>query len=239
MSQSRQPKGVPTGGQFAPSSHEEASPLLADYAYEERTTDSQGEPFGQMAVGESRGAIRNDEPQGLSVRHFRFENGERIVTLVPETKHDSLESYESRALRFAHESYVLATVKRERDFPDWRTKKIYPLYVVTLERSVKNNQGEYDHLTFEQEFVNPRGIPGRADAILVAAETATEYERYRDEEDYIYQSDREPEDAAADYAELHDRATDLRAFLGDEAYEEIVKGKTPEGVRYEIEEPSA
>lgn len=236
---SRQPKGIPIGGQFAASSHDEASSSLPDYTHKEHTTDFSGVPFDHMGIGEERGAVTDKMPRGLNVEGIRFEGGERIIEVSPEGEHDSLDNYESRALYAASNSHMLASVERRPNYHDWRTKTTSPLYVVTLSLSKKQDDGTYRSSTYEQEFVNPRGIPDRASAILAAAESAVEFEKYTDADDYAAQSDKEHEDAIADHDDLRERAENLRALLGDEDYDFVVFGKNPDTARYETKEPSA
>lgn len=237
MSQTRQPKGVPVGGQYAENTHDEATALLDGYTRVERTTDYSGKTFRHFAVGECRSATPNEKPD-FSVQGIRFEKGTRVVMLAPEKPGVIWEDPVFRAPYLAADSYLGASVQRVDDHRDFVSRTVSPCYVVEITRSVKDPvTHEYEHRTFKQEFVNPAGIPSRSDAIYVAVERAIEFESYEDEDDYVAQSDREYEDAVNDYHELRDRTEELRTFLGDE-YDHYVHGTVPAGSRYEfVEKP--
>ena len=233
--QKRTPAGVPTGGEFAANSHDEARPILPGYTYEERKTVS-GAPAEHMQIGESRSARTSSEYAPLTVESFRFKDGTKVVMLTPGDKYADWDDYESRATFLAQSSEMRGTVERVNNYRDWLRRKEHPLYVVTLAHSVKDPvTHEYQERTMEVAFINPSTVPDRIDGIVRAVETARTFEEYEDERDYAYQSGKEHEDAIGEYHELQEERDNLHAFLGEEEYQKYVNGIGP-GVRYETRE---
>lgn len=235
MTQSRQPKGVPVGGQYAANSHDEAPDLMPGYTYSQHDTDMAGNPFTHMSIGETKGAISASEEVPLRVRSFRFEGKKKIVSLTPSTKYDDWDEPSSRAAFLAQKEHMLATVERVRDHRDWLRSEQHPMYVVTLTRSVTDPLTEEREIrTLDVEFINPRGIPNRTQAIQQAVEESVNFREYEDAEAYFHESGKEYEDAMGDYAVMQERDENLRAFLGDD-YPTYVLGTMSETIEYRTE----
>lgn len=240
MTQNRTPKGVPTGGEFAANSHDEAPATLPGYTYEQRSEYPGGEPVEHMEIGEVRDAVDHEFPFELLDTRAVDTDGEFSgieFTVRPKDDRTSWISYEDRASQISALPGINATVERVRNHRDWLRQKEHPLYVVNLSRDVYDpNTGKTTTKTLHAEFVNPYGIPTKEDAMQALAENACAYEEeYADEDDYIAQSGREYEDALSDYRDMQERAEDTKDFLGDDLYKVLTTGDSP-GVHYKIED---
>lgn len=100
-SQNRQPKGITTGGQFAPDSRAEAALLLVPGSRDVILSPGESDTFPELADGdviETLSVSRSDDGVGYWISPAKTVNIEDLIRLQPRLHGDTLDSWLEKAV---------------------------------------------------------------------------------------------------------------------------------------------